>query len=115
MSFLVLIILMGALYAFMIVPQQRKMKAHNALLNSLQEGDVVVTSAGIYGAVVEIEADVVWLEVAPDIELKILRSAIADRVEHSDDPRDSHDEEFDDEDLDDGDFDDGDSDDEAGR
>jgi len=85
---------MGALYAFMIVPQQRKMKAHNALLQSLQEGDVVVTSAGIYGAVAEVEDNVVWLEVAPDIELKVLRSAIADRVELADDDSDQGDDDY---------------------
>jgi len=79
---------MGALYAFMIIPQQRKMKAHTALLRSLQEGDVVVTSAGIYGAIAEVEDNVVWLEVAPDVELKVLRSAITDRVERSDDDLD---------------------------
>jgi len=79
---------MGALYAFMIIPQQRKMKAHNSLLQSLQEGDVVVTSAGIYGAIAEVEDNVVWLEVAPDIELKVLRSAISDRVERANDDDD---------------------------
>jgi len=107
MSFLVLLILMGALYAFMIVPQQRKMKAHNALLRSLEEGDVVVTSAGIYGAIVEVEDEVVWLEVAPDIELKVLRSAIADRVEEADEVDDDHDEDDDieDDDLEDDDLD----------
>jgi len=88
---------MGALYAFMIVPQQRKMKAHNALLQSLQEGDVVVTSAGIYGAIAEVEDNVVWLEVAPDVELKVLRSAIADRVESADDDDDDDDYEEDEE------------------
>jgi len=100
MSFLVLLILMGALYAFMIVPQQRKMKAHNALLRSLQEGDVVVTSAGIYGAIAEVDDDVVWLEVAPDIELKVLLSAIADRVEEADVADEADDDDFDD-DMDD--------------
>jgi len=79
---------MGALYAFMIIPQQRKMKAHNSLLQSLQEGDVVVTSAGIYGAIAEVEDNVVWLEVAPDVELKVLRSAISDRVERANDDDD---------------------------
>ncbi len=88
MSFLVLIVLMGALYAFMIVPQQRKMKAHNALLNSLEEGDVVVTSSGIFGAIAEVEDEVVWLEVAPDVELKVLRSSVTDRVERADDDDD---------------------------
>ena len=88
MSFVILLVLMGALYAFMIIPQQRKMKAHNSLLQSLQEGDVVVTSAGIYGAIAEVEDNVVWLEVAPDIELKVLRSAISDRVERANDDDD---------------------------
>jgi len=88
MSFVILLVLMGALYAFMIIPQQRKMKAHNSLLQSLQEGDVVVTSAGIYGAIAEVEDNVVWLEVAPDVELKVLRSAISDRVERANDDDD---------------------------
>jgi len=92
MNFVVLLVLMGALYAFLIIPQQRKMKSHNSLLQSLQEGDVVVTSAGIYGAIAEVEDNVVWLEVAPDIELKVLRSAIADRVERADDVVDEDDE-----------------------
>jgi len=91
---------MGALYAFLIIPQQRKMKSHNTLLQSLQEGDVVVTSAGIYGAIAEVEDNVVWLEVAPDIELKVLRSAIADRVERADDVVDDDDaDDADDEDF----------------
>jgi len=101
MNFVVLLVLMGALYAFLIIPQQRKMKSHNALLKSLQEGDVVVTSAGIYGAIAEVDDNVIWLEVAPDIELKVLRSAIADRVEQADDVVDDDDEDDDEEDFED--------------
>ena len=69
---------MGALYAFMILPQQKRMKAHTALLKSLEEGDIVVTNAGIYGAIAEVDDNVVWLEVAPDVELKISKSAITE-------------------------------------
>ncbi len=101
MNFLVLAILMGALYAFMIVPQQRKMKAHRALLDSLAEGDVVVTNSGIFGAIAEVEGNVVWLEVAPDIELKIAKSAIAERVEDTDEYEDEEQDDEDDEELDD--------------
>jgi len=100
MNFVILLVLMGALYAFMIIPQQRKMKAHTALLRSLQEGDVVVTSAGIYGAIAEVEDNVVWLEVAPDVELKVLRSAITDRVERADDDLDDDDDDFEDDEAD---------------
>lgn len=80
MELVILLVLMGALYAFMIVPQQRKMKAHQELLRKLEVGDVVVTNAGIYGAVAEVEDDVVWLEVAPEVELKVSKGAIAEVV-----------------------------------
>lgn len=84
MELIILLVLMGALYAFMIVPQQRKMKAHQELIRSLQEGDVVVTNSGIHGAIAEVEGQVVWLEVAPEVELKISIGAIAERVDESD-------------------------------
>ena len=92
MSVIVLVVLMGALYAFMILPQQKRMKAHQALVSSLAEGDLVVTNAGIYGAIAEVEGDVVWLEVAPDVELKISRASIAERVSDDDDDDDDDDE-----------------------
>lgn len=80
MSIVVLLVLMGALYAFMIVPQQRRLKAHQALIRSLEPGDIVVTSAGIHGAIAEVEDDIVWLEVAPEVELKVSRGSIAEKV-----------------------------------
>ncbi|NCG25561.1 MAG: preprotein translocase subunit YajC [Actinobacteria bacterium] len=84
MQVVILFVMLGALYAFMIVPQQRKMKAHQALLRSLEEGDVVVTSSGIFGAIAEVEGDVIWLEVAPEVELKIMKSSVTEKVPDSD-------------------------------
>ena len=78
-SLVILAVMFGALYIFMILPQQRRVKAHKALLEGLEEGDVVMTNSGIYGAIAEIEGEIVWLEVAPEVELKILKSSIADR------------------------------------
>ncbi len=88
MQLIVLVLMIGALYAFMIVPQQRRMKAHQALINSLQEGDLVITSSGIHGAIAEVEDDVVWVEVAPEVELKIAKTAIAERLNEPDDEED---------------------------
>ncbi len=93
MQLIVLVIMIGALYAFMIVPQQKRMKAHQALVNSLEEGDVVVTNSGIHGAVAEVEDDVVWLEVAPEVELKISKASIAERITDDEDDDDADDEE----------------------
>ncbi|MDW3218861.1 MAG: preprotein translocase subunit YajC [Acidimicrobiales bacterium] len=84
MEIVILLVAMGALYAFMIVPQQRRMKAHQELIRSLEEGDIVVTNAGIYGAVAEVEDAVVWLEVAPEVELKVTKSAIVEKVTDGD-------------------------------
>ena len=92
MSIVVLVVLMGALYAFMILPQQKRLKEHQALVNSLAEGDLVVTNSGIHGAIAEVEDTVVWLEVAPEVELKVSKSAIAERLSDADDDDDDDDE-----------------------
>lgn len=84
-------LIIGFVYLFMIAPQRRKMKAHRQLLHSLQQGDEVLTSAGIYGAVAEVEDSIVWLEVAPEIELKIQKASIVQVVSQSDDSDDSAD------------------------
>ncbi len=74
-------LLLGVLmYALLILPQQRRTKAHKQLLAAIAEGDEVVTNSGIYGFVKEVEADVIWLEVAQDVELRVSKSAIASTV-----------------------------------
>jgi preprotein translocase subunit YajC len=75
---LILPLMFVGLYLLMIRPQQKKMQAHRKLLSELRVGDVVVTSAGIYGAIAEIEDTVVWLEVAPDVELKVAKASVAE-------------------------------------
>ena len=82
------ILIVGFLYFFMIAPQRRKMKAHRLLLSSLKEGDEVLTNAGIFGAVAEVEDSVIWLEVAPEVELKVQKSSIVQVVSQPDDQAD---------------------------
>ena len=84
--FLVLLVLM---YAVLIVPQQRRVKAQRLILSSLVEGDVVLTSAGIYGVITEMVGEDVYLEVAEGIELKITKASIAGKVRDSEAPGDT--------------------------
>jgi preprotein translocase subunit YajC len=75
-----LIVLVGAfaaMYVLLIMPQQKKVKAQRAMLGALEVGDPILTSGGIYGVVTDIEGEAIFLEVAPDIELKVARSAIS--------------------------------------
>jgi len=76
-SFLPLILMFVVFYFLLIWPQQKKSKAHRALLSNLKKGDEVVTSAGIYGTITGITDTVVTLEVAEKVRLKVSRSSIA--------------------------------------
>ena len=80
MSFLPIILMFGVLYMVMIRPQQKRAREHRDLVGSIAAGDEVVTTAGSFGVVSEVEGDVVWLEVAKDLELKVLKSTVARRL-----------------------------------
>lgn len=96
-SFFFLILVIGAFYYLLLRPQQKREKARRELVRSLQVGDEVVTNAGIHGVVAEVEEAVVWLEVAPDVELKVSRDAVAGKVtEPADDAAEPDDEAADD-------------------
>jgi preprotein translocase subunit YajC len=74
------LVLLGIMYAFLIVPQRKRQRAHAELLRAVGPGDEVLTSGGIYGGVTEIDGDDLFLEIAPDVEIKISRRAVAERV-----------------------------------
>jgi preprotein translocase YajC subunit len=76
MAILLPVALIGAMYFFLIRPQQQQMKQHRELVATLDVGDEVVTSSGIYGIITEIDDEIVWLEVAQELELKMAREAI---------------------------------------
>ena len=79
MSFVPLILIFLLMYMFLIRPQQKRVKTQQQLVGSVQSGDEVRLSSGIHGVVNEVEEDIVWLEVAKDLELKVLRTAIDHR------------------------------------
>src|SRR5947209_1541128 len=69
-----------ALWAIVILPQQRRMRAHQALVNVLEAGDEVMTTSGIIGTITAIDDEVLHLEVAPGVTLRIVRAAVARRM-----------------------------------
>lgn len=82
-SFLIIIFVFVAIYYLMIRPQQKREKERRAMVQALTEGDEVVTNSGIHGVIVEVEPNIVWVEVAPDVELKLTRDAVAMRQPES--------------------------------
>jgi preprotein translocase subunit YajC len=75
-----LVILVAAFFFFIVMPQRRRMAAHQALMASLEVGDEVITTSGIYGTVRTIDDATVGLEVAPGVMLTVARGAVAQRV-----------------------------------
>lgn len=75
---LVPLIFMFAIFYFLLIrPQQKKAKEHRALLDSLKKGDQVITAAGIHGKVTAIEENVIILEIAPGVNIKVNKGYIA--------------------------------------
>lgn len=99
-----LLMLVG-FYFLLIRPQRNRQKAQQALLSSLEVGDEVLTSGGIFGTILEIDEDegVVTVEIAPGTKVRMLRQGISQRFvedeEYEDDdgdgPVDEQDEEAD--------------------
>lgn len=80
MDFVILIGFGLAMYLILFLPQQRRAKQHRELLASLVEGDEVVTSSGIYGFVNAVDGDILWLDVADGVELRMTRSSVASKI-----------------------------------
>jgi preprotein translocase subunit YajC len=61
----------------LILPQQKRQKKTQEMLNSLKNGDRVITSGGIRGTVISLKDDSVQIRVAPDnLRLEVMRGAI---------------------------------------
>lgn len=91
MQLVVLLVMVAAMYAILIVPQQRRMKKKQELLATITEGEEVVTSAGIYGNVVELDGTVAYIDIGEGIELKIARDSIENVLRVSEDADDDED------------------------
>jgi len=84
MQFIPLIVIMVAMWALLILPQQRRTKEHRAMLAALEVGDEILTASGIYGEVTEFDGETVFLAVNDATEIKISRASISERVVYED-------------------------------
>ena len=76
-GFLVLLVAMfGFMYFLLIRPQRQQQRRHAELLSALKPGDEVVTAGGIYGEVVQLDAERVMLEIDEDVRIAVARRSI---------------------------------------
>ena len=76
MSIIMLVVLFGAMWFFMIRPQQKKMKEHQLLIGSLKKGDEVMTNGGLMGRVINLDNFAIDLEIAKNTVVRIQRGVV---------------------------------------
>lgn len=84
-SLLIMVAMFAILYFLMIMPQQKKQKQLQKMLDALQVNDKVITTSGIYGRVVTIKPDknivVVEVDDTNHVRIEFQRSAIAGLIQ----------------------------------
>jgi preprotein translocase subunit YajC len=80
-TFIPLILVFVIFYFLIILPQRKRQRAIDVMLDNLKSGDKVVTSGGIYGTVVSVRDDkrTVQLKISenPVIRVEVARTAIS--------------------------------------
>ena len=73
-QFIPLILIFVIFYFFLIRPQQKKVKEHKAMVESLKKGDKIVTSGGITGTISRVvDNDKVEVEIADNVTVEVVR------------------------------------------
>ena len=76
-QFIPLLLILVIFYFFLIRPQQKRVKDHKLMVESLKRGDEVITSGGIIGIVEKVmEDDRIEVALSDDVKVQIIRSTI---------------------------------------
>ena len=78
-----LLLIVVAVYFLLLRPRQRQMRQQTELQSSLEVGDEVMLTSGVYGFITGFEqgSDVVWVEIDDDVQIRVSRAAISGKVD----------------------------------
>jgi preprotein translocase subunit YajC len=72
----VMLLIFGFFYFLVIRPQQRREKDKEAMRASVKKNDEVVTSGGLHGRVVDVKANILFVEIAPNVRVRMERASV---------------------------------------
>jgi preprotein translocase subunit YajC len=72
-----ILILLGAAWVLLMIPARRRRGQHEAMQDSVEAGDEIITAGGIHGTVKEIEDGTARVEIAPGVVVTLDRRAVA--------------------------------------
>jgi preprotein translocase subunit YajC len=83
----IILIAFVLIYLIVVRPQRKRQNAQQKVSSVLQVGDEVLTAGGVYGSVTRLDEDEVRIEIAPNVEVRLARRAIAAILtEHAEPP-----------------------------
>ena len=89
MSVLPLVLIFVIFYFLLIRPQQKKMRAHRAMVSGLRRGDKILTSGGIIGVVHKVLNDgEIQVEIAEGVRVRIARGSVNEILSRTGDGKD---------------------------
>lgn len=75
-SLLPLLLVFVVFYFFMIRPQMKKQKELTTFRSAISKGDKVITTGGIYGKVTDVTDNIVTIEIANDVKVRVDKNAV---------------------------------------
>ncbi len=77
-----LLLIFVIFYFLLIRPQQKRMKAHQAMIQSAKPRDTVITNGGLVGKVTKVDEHELEIEIAQGVKVRVIKSMLADIRPH---------------------------------
>ena len=91
MSLVPMVLIFVVFYFLLIRPQEKKRRNQETLVSGVKKGEEVMTNSGLFGVISKINDsdNTVMLQIAKDVEIKVLKTSIGDIVSRSKKPEDT--------------------------
>lgn len=70
------VLVFAIFYLLIILPQRKKQKKHQTMVENLKPGDKVITTGGIYGTIMGVQPDRIEVKIAANTKIDITKGAI---------------------------------------
>ena len=81
---ILIVVLLAVMWFLLVRPQRARARQQQELIGSLAPGDEIVSTGGIYGTIVAVDGDVLHVEIADGLRVRMARRAVAGFVEPAD-------------------------------
>lgn len=79
MQFAPLVLILVVFYFLIMRPQQKKFKAHQAMISELKRGDRVILASGFAGTITNVGEQFFSVEIAKGVIVEVERNAISSK------------------------------------